>query len=163
MDAGRQFEIRQEARFVLWALRCAVAHERGDAAAHAELLRGFELADVLETAAPFREFVRVLCSVEWTPAAWHHPQCSCVSNEELIVLQALADTWERLRCGDSCPGTWWQVLVPASVAGRLDADARLWLDALRGAGVAFPRSAELIESLRLLENMAQPAAAAQLH
>lgn len=157
MGPGRRFEIRQEARFVLWALRCAVAHDRGDVCAESELRRGFELADVMETAASFRGFALALCSVQWAPAVWHDPQCGCVSSEELLMLQALADACERQRMGDENPSAWWLVLMPTANVGHLDHVARSWLRALQAAGVSFPQPRELIESLGQLESIAGPA------
>jgi len=163
MDPSRQFEIRQEARFVLWALRCAVAQERGDVAAAGELQRGFELADVIETSTPFRQLAVALCSVDWPATVWHDPQCCCVSYEELFMLQALADACERQHIGDGSPSAWWRVLVPQTRVATVDVAARCWLRALHAAGVSFPHPRELIESLGQLEQLAAPARPVRLN
>ncbi len=60
-EALSEVEIRQEARFVLWALRwCALAHQGDNEQAHGEIVRGFELADASETVPSFWEFARSL-------------------------------------------------------------------------------------------------------
>lgn len=164
LDAVRQFEICQEARFVLWALRCAIATGRGDTAAPAELARGFELADVPETAASFQQLSGVLGAMNWSPEVWHHPRCSCVSNEEMLILRTLAETAAALRRGDPRPARTWQALVPLRAVGALDLAARAWLAVLQRAGVVFPQPAELMECLEPLESLVEPAPRmAQVH
>ena len=73
------------------------------------------------------------------------------------MLQALADACERQHSGDENPSTWWRVLVPVACITDVDAAARCWLRALHAAGVDFPQSRELIESLGQLESLAGPA------
>lgn len=163
METSRQVEICQEARFVLWALRCAIAAVRGDAQAEAELARGFELADVPETSIAFRRLATALGAVQWRAPAWHHPQCGCVSTEEMCVLRALAEAAERERTGDPRPGQWWLLLLPAALVADADAIARGWLAALERAGVVFPAPPELMECLQPLETVAGPAVMAVFH
>jgi hypothetical protein len=157
MEISRQTEICQEARFVLWALRCAVAGARGDQEAQAELARGFELADVPETADAFRRLALALTSFQWPLPVWHHPRCSCVSTEEMCVLRALSEVAERQKQSDPRPVLWWRLLLPAEGIAAVDAAARGWLLVLERAGVVFPRPAELVECLQPLEAVAQPA------
>src|SRR5687767_13890380 len=85
-----EMEIRIEARFVLWALRCC-AHRDGMApqVAAREVSRGFELADAAETLDRFWRFAQALCDALDAPQVWHHPTCECVSPEEMAVLEAL--------------------------------------------------------------------------
>lgn len=163
MDMARQFEICQEARFVLWAVRCAVARFRGEHDAGVELERGFELADVPETTGAFLAFSRSLCAVDWPPTTWHHPRCCCVSNEEMLVLQALAEAAHRLRTGNVAPPPLWRLLLPAVAIAAIDAAARNWLATLERAGVLFPAPEELLECLRPMEGLAEPAMAGRLH
>ncbi|MEJ0098445.1 MAG: hypothetical protein WDO12_01320 [Pseudomonadota bacterium] len=163
MPQVREVEIRQEARFVLWALRCAVLRSYGNSDAEAELARGFELARVSETLSQFWSLASALISVDWSPAVWHEPWCCCASNEELIILQAMAESAERLRGEQAEPAWRWRTIVPATSVGLIDAMARSWIAALDRAGVMFPRSAELVQSLRPLENITQPAGMARLH
>lgn len=159
VETSRQAEICQEARFVLWALRCAVAAERGEAGAEAELQLGFELADVPETAASFRDFAAVLCNLDWPLTVWHHPRCCCVSTEEMFILRALADTAERQRRGEMGQGLWWHLLLQVDAIAAVDGGARAWLGALERAGVVFPSQAELVECLRPIEGLAEPSSA----
>ncbi len=157
IETSRQAEICQEARFVLWALRCAVAAGRGAEEAAAELTLGFELADVAETAAAFRGFAAELCAVQWPLEVWHHPRCCCISTQEMFILQALAQAAERHRQADSAHGHWWRLLLPANHIAAVDAAAREWLGVLERAGVVFPSPAELVECLRPLEGLTEPA------
>lgn len=163
MESARQVEICQEARFVLWALRCAMAIARGDQATRAELELGLELADVPETTAAFREFTGRLCALEWPREVWHHQRCGCVSTEEMCILQALAET--ALRQRRAVPGSahWWRLLLPGASIPAIDAAARAWLAALHRAGVVFPAPLELLECLQPLERLAGPAPAARIH
>lgn len=147
-------EICQEARFVLWALRCAMAASRGDDTADAELARGFALADVCETAPAFAALTQALCAAEWTPLAWHHPRCGCVSAEEMCVLQALADTAERQRQDGAGRGLWWSLVLPARLEVMVDRAATEWLAALHRAGVVLPTPSELADCLQPLERLA---------
>ncbi len=163
MDAQRELEIRQEARFVLWALRCAVSRSRGDFEAEAEIAWGFQMADVLDTSVEFWNFADALCSIGWSLAAWHDPRCGCISTEEIVMLQALAETAERQRQQQAEPAVWWRTLVPNSAVPSIDAQARSWLDALDRAGVQFPCQGELVSGLRPLENLMEPAGALRLH
>jgi hypothetical protein len=163
MDAQREFEIRQEARFVLWALRCAVSRSRGDFEAEAEIAWGFQMADVLDTSVEFWNFADVLCSIGWSLAAWHDPRCGCISTEEIVMLQALAETAERQRRQQLEPAAWWRTLVPNNTVTSIDAQARCWLNALDRAGVKFPGQGELVTGLRQLENLVEPAGAMRLH
>lgn len=159
----RQFEICQEARFVLWALRCAVAWSRGEPEARTELQRGFELADVPETTTSFLEFSRRLCAVTWEPTTWHHPRCCCVSPQELLMLQALSGAAHRLRRGDAAAVPLWHMLVPDHAVEAVDASAREWLVALDRAGIRFPAPEELLECLRPLEAITAPAGSHRIH
>jgi hypothetical protein len=159
IDTSRQAEICQEARFVLWALRCAVAAAAGEAGAEAELTLGFALADVAETAPAFRDFAGALSVVEWPDAVWHHPRCCCVSTEEMFILRALADTAERQRRGEAGHGHWWLLLLNVPAIPAVDAGARAWLRVLERAGVVFPSQAELVECLRPMEGLMEPAPA----
>lgn len=163
MDPRRELEIRQEARFVLWALRCAVSRSRGDYEAEAEIAWGFQMADVLDTSVEFWNFAEVLCSIGWSLAAWHDPRCGCISTEEIVMLQALAETAERQRTEQVEPGMWWRTLVPAGTVPSIDAQARAWLKSLERAGVKFPCQGELVTGLRQLENLMEPAGAMRLH
>lgn len=163
MESTRQVEICQEARFVLWALRCAMAIGRGEAAAEAELALGFELADVPETRATFAEFAARLAAFDWPETVWHHQRCGCVSSEEMSVLQALAETAMRQRRGEAGATHWWRLLIPVASIPSIDAAARDWLSVLNRAGVVFPSPAELLECLQPLENLAGPARAARVH
>lgn len=162
-DTARQLEVCQEARFVLWALRCAVARHDDDREAAAEISRGFELADVSETSLAFWEFAEALRSIVWAETVWHDPRCCCVSTEEVFLLQALAETSERLRQSEVQPAQWWRVLIPAKSIAIVDRMARAWLDALDRAGVVFPLRGELVDSLRPLENMMTPAGSLRLN
>jgi hypothetical protein len=163
MDAQRELEIRQEARFVLWALRCAVSRSRGDFDAEAEIAWGFRMADVQGTSEEFWNFAEVLCSIGWSLAAWHDPRCGCISSEEIAMLQALAETAERQRRQQMEPAMWWRTLVPNSTVSSIDSQARSWLDALERAGVRFPCQDELVTGLRQLENLVEPAGPLRLH
>lgn len=159
IDTQRQAEICQEARFVLWALRCAVAARRGEEGAEAELILGFNLADVPETAPAFRDFAAVLCGLDWPLTVWHHPRCCCVSTEEMFILRALADTAERQRAGDPGQGHWWRLLLQVEAVAPVEGRARAWLRVLERAGVVFPSQAELVECLRPIEGLSEPASA----
>ncbi len=163
MDSQRELAIRQEARFVLWALRCAVSRSRGDFEAEAEIAWGFHMADVLDTSVEFWNFADALCAIGWSLAAWHDPRCGCISTEEIVLLQALAETAERQRRQQLEPATWWRTLVPNHVVPSIDAQARSWLEALDRAGVKFPCQGELVTGLRQLENLVEPAGAMRLH
>lgn len=163
MEGARQFEICQEARFVLWALRCAIARGRGETGADAEISRGFELADVPETTPAFLAFGHLLASVEWHETVWHHPQCRCVSTEEMWVLRALAECTEPLHGATPAAIRWWRLLLPAAAIPAVVAAARSWLAVLERAGVVFPSPAELLECLVPLEGLAGPARVARLH
>lgn len=163
MEPMRQFEICQEARFVLWALRCAVARFRGEREADGELERGFELADVPETTASFLAFSQCLCAVEWPAATWHHPRCCGVSTEEMVVLHALSEAAHRMRLGEAAATPLWRLLLPAAAIGMVESAARGWLATLERAGIRFPAPDELLESLGPMERMTEPAVRAGLH
>jgi len=159
----RHVEIRQEARFVLWALRCAVARLRGDPAIEQEIERGFEIADVTETVVEFWALAEALYAVAWSHAVWHDPRCCCASSEELLILQALAEVAERLRNGQPEPACRWRVILPDVSVEVVDASARAWIEVLDRAGVVFPPMGELIDSLGPLQNIARPAGAVRLN
>jgi hypothetical protein len=146
-----EVEIRQEARFVLWALRwCALGHQWDNEQAQAEIGRGFELADASETVAAFREFGRVLC--QSAPSlVWHGPACGCVSSGEMHVLHALAQVADHRREEVAAPAQWWRVLVPAALVDPIDRLARQWLAQLHRAGIEYPGAARLIEALSPLQ------------
>jgi hypothetical protein len=148
---NRELEIREEARFALWALRCcAAARNRGDAFL-SELSRGFDLADVTETSAEFRRFADLLCSCSEGRVTWHDPRCACLSPGELSILQALATSVERLDEQAVSPAPWWNGVIDACAASPVDRLAREWLSSLQRAGIRFPRPAELVVSLVALE------------
>ncbi|MET0293153.1 MAG: hypothetical protein ABW136_12400 [Steroidobacteraceae bacterium] len=139
-----ELEIRIEARFVLWALRCC-AHRR-DVPLQTiaqEVARGFELADAAETLDRFWRFAQALCDVVETPGVWHHPTCDCVSSEEMQVLEALShaalERPETVRIG-----TPWRRLVGDDYALLVDRLARQWLHALRNAGICYPAPGQLV-------------------
>jgi hypothetical protein len=143
-----EVEIRQEARFVLWALRwCAAAQEGEREAAHAEVMRGFDLVDATDTAGSFWEFAQCLCQCLSAGLVWHGPACSCVSSGEMHVLHALAHVADQSRANDSLPSRWWRVLVPESRLHLVDGLARLWLIQLRRSGIKYPGAAELVEAM----------------
>jgi hypothetical protein len=153
-EALSEVEIRQEARFVLWALRwCALAHQGDSERAWTEIGRGFELADASETAASFWAFARCLCQNAGT-LVWHGPACGCVSSGEMHVLHALAQVADRQRANDAAPSKWWQVMAPEPLNAKLDDLARCWLGQLRRAGIEYPGAAELVEALTPLHSLA---------
>lgn len=163
MSALRELEIRQEARFVLWALRSAMAGARGDEAAGTELARGFTLVGVSGTAGTFTDFTRALFAVDWDISVWHGPRCCCVSTEEVFVLNALAEAAERQRRATAGPAQWWRLVLPPDRIAAVDAAARTWLQELERAGVRFPPPDMLDACLRPVQNIAEPARAAGLH
>jgi hypothetical protein len=160
-DDPVEMEIRIEARFVLWALRCCAHRQDVPLQSIAqEVARGFELADAMETLDRFWRFAQALCDAVDSPGVWHHPTCDCVSAEEMQVLEAL--------CHASSPdGTpWpWQPLVGADYALLIDALARQWLQALRHAGICYPSPGELVRegSLQSYAGLPVPPASARRH
>lgn len=144
------------ARFVLWALRCAHEDARGDAAADAHLRQGFELTGVAGTLPEFHVFSSRLFVIEWPQTVWHHPTCCCMSTEEVLLLQTLADVAGRQRDGVIAPSPWWRFLVPAAITADLDSSARRWLAALERADVVFPPAAELTQLLQPIEGLTGP-------
>jgi hypothetical protein len=154
-EALSEVEIRQEARFVLWALRwCALDQQSDNNQAHAEITRGFELADASEAAASFWEFARCLCAAS-TALVWHGPVCGCVSSGEMHVLHALAQVADHERAAIAAPSPWWRVLVPAGRLEQVDGLARRWLAQLHRAGIEYPGAARLIEALSPLQNLTE--------
>jgi hypothetical protein len=152
-EALSEVEIRQEARFVLWALRwCALDHQGDNEQARAEIVRGFELADASEAASSFWEFARCLCSAAST-VVWHGPVCGCVSSGEMHVLHALAQVADHERGAIAAPSVWWRVLVPAARLEQIDGLARRWLGQLHRAGIEYPGATRLIEALNPLQNL----------
>jgi hypothetical protein len=139
-----ELEIRIEARFVLWALRCC-AH-RGDTAVQAaqEVARGFELADVAETLDRFWRFAQALCDAVDTPQAWHHPTCDCVSAEEMAVLEALCFAAQPSPQVATRPQAPWSGLIAEDYALLVHALAGQWLHALRRAGICYPLPGDLV-------------------
>jgi hypothetical protein len=139
-----ELEIRIEARFVLWALRCCAQrrHEPLEEIAR-EVMRGFELADATETLDSFWRFAQALCDVIESAEAWHHPTCDCVSDEEMQILEALSHT--AFGCREPLsPHEPWPRLVGEDyslLVGRL---AGQWLAALRNAGICYPAPGELV-------------------
>jgi len=149
-----EVEIRQEARFVLWALRwCALDHQGDSEQAKAEIARGFELADASEAAASFWEFARCLCQCASSSLVWHGPVCGCVSSGEMHVLHALAQVADHERHAIAGASPWWRVLVPAARLEQVDALARRWLAQLHRAGIEYPGATRLIEALGPLQNL----------
>ena len=140
--AWEELEIRVEARFVLWALRCC-AHRPQDStnAVTQELARGFELADATETLGRFWRFAQTLCGASESAVDWHHPSCDCVSLFEMQVLEALSLVATP---GWSVPR--WVALVGPEAAPQVDALARHWLSDLRRAGIGYPAPGELVRA-----------------
>ena len=150
-------EIRIEARFALWALRCC-AHNRDMPlrTIAEEVARGFELADASETLDRFWRFAQVLCDVVDSTSAWHHPTCDCVSEEEMQILEALSfaagDAGERPVSGTTA----WLRVVDADYALRIEALARQWLHALKRAGICYPSPGELVREGSALQYAGLP-------
>jgi hypothetical protein len=163
MSSLRELEIRQEARFVLWALRSAIAGLCGDADASADLVRGFALAGVSATTHAFGALASELFASEWSVEVWHGPRCCCVSAEEVFVLNALAEAAERQRLAEVAPAHWWRLILPAERVAAVDDAARTWLHELAIEGVVFPGPELLHSCLRPLENIAGPVTAARVH
>lgn len=157
MSTLRDLETRQEARFVLWALRSAICRVRGDEEAGTELARGFALAGVAATTDTFEDFTRALFAMEWPLEVWHGPRCCCISNEEVFILNALAETAARQRLRDDTAAQWWRLVLPAERIGAVDTAARTWLSGLAGAGVEFPAPDHLHNCLAPLQLLAGPA------
>ncbi len=157
MDGTPELEIREEARFVLWALRCCVSARMEGESYLYELAQGFEVADVAETRAVFCRFAEALQTHARGTVTWHGPRCGCVSFGELFVLQAMATASERLKESGSEPAPWWNGVVEANATLLVDGLARQWLEALENAGIIFPRPAELVVSLAALEQLVGPA------
>ena len=131
LQAMTEIEIRQEARFVLWALRrCAEWSPESEAMA-ADVCQGFEASGF----------------------AWHSPECACVSDEEMQVLHALALAADPLARPDPKPSAWWRVVGDEEELARVDLLSRDWLEALKLAGVPFPAPAGLTPSLSRLEGL----------
>jgi hypothetical protein len=162
MDDYQELLIREEARFVLWALRCAAAAEAGDDDARAELERGFELVDVAETNDAFAAFALALCRGGTGRIEWHEPACACVSAPEMAVLHQLATIAARLHAAEADADRGWEALVPAVLAPRVDRLARGWLLSLREAGICFPEPSQMIASLSALQNFIEPPPSARL-
>lgn len=163
MSSLQELQVRQEARFVLWALRCAMGGERGEEGAAGDLARGFALLGVSETSASFQDFVRALAAMDWSMEVWHGQRCCCVSTQEVFVLNALAEAAQRQRLADARPAQWWQLVLPAGRIAAIDAAARLWLVELEEAGVILPGPDLLETCLRPLQNIAEPASSARVH
>lgn len=140
-----ELEIRIEARFVLWALRCC-AH-RADTPLQAvarEVSNGFELADVAETLDRFWRFSQALCDALPSPAVWHHPTCDCVSVEEMQILEALSfAAIEGVEPGGATTTPWLRI-IDAEYAQLIETLARQWLVALRRAGICYPLPGDLV-------------------
>jgi hypothetical protein len=161
VDAA-QPDIR-EARFVLWALRSAIAFDHGDERAQAEIMRGFELADVMETSRAFWEFAATLCALRWEHTVWHDPRCGCMSTEETIVLRALAESASELRGDSGRPLQWWSLLLPADAIQAIHVAASAWVRELDRAGVVLPAAHDLARSIHPLENLVEPAGRTRLN
>jgi hypothetical protein len=153
----REVEIRQEARFVLWALRTAVANHHGYREARLEVLNSFRLSGIEATRHRFWRFADALAQVGWAPTVWHDPCCGCASTEEILVLQALAETRARLCNGLRGAGQKWSALVSPEHTALIDLAARGWLMALQACGVEYPRPNELITCLGSLSVLSEPA------
>jgi hypothetical protein len=151
-----EVEIRQEARFVLWALRwCALARQGDEPLAQDEVSRGFDMAQAREVAVSFWEFADCLCRCVSSGLVWHGPACTCVSSGEMNVLHALAQVAGDLRSGAPAPALWWRGIVPASRLPLVDGLARLWLGQLQRAGIDFPGPTQLIEAMTPLHNLVE--------
>lgn len=153
----QDLQTRQEARFVLWALRSAVCDARGDEEAANELAMGFALAGVSGTIDSFVTFARALLDMEWPLAVWHGPRCTCVSSEEVLILNSLAETAARLRQQDPCVAQWWRLVLPTDRIAAVDRAARIWLAELERSGVSFPEPGPLHSCLAPLEKLSGPA------
>jgi hypothetical protein len=150
-EALSEVEIRQEARFVLWALRwCQLAHQGDNERARAEIARGFELADAPEAVPSFWDFASLLCHAT-SAVVWHGPVCGCVSSGEMHVLHALAQVADHEREAVAAPSHWWRVLVPAAQLEQIDQLARRWLAQLYRAGIVYPGATRLIEAFTPLQ------------
>jgi hypothetical protein len=156
MQATQQMGICRQVRFVLWSLRWAVQHHRGDAGATAQVALGFALHEIQQTTSQFWRFADALCTSGMTLETWHHPDCACASLEELMLLHLLAATANRQARRDPTPCPSWSLLVPPHAVAAVDQEARHWLAALADCGVLFPDGAELIASLGSIESLAGP-------
>lgn len=157
MSSLSNLEARQDACFVLWALRTANRDASCRDAAGPELMHGFMLAGVHDSIAAFHDFTRALFAMQWSPTAWHRPRCGCVSPEEVFVLNALAEAATRQRNGNEHAARWWRLVLPDGRIDGVDAAARLWLLHLELAGVTFPAPERLHSCLQPLECITGPA------
>lgn len=153
-ESHSEVEVRQEARFVLWALRCCVLVRDGDnERLSGQIDRGFELADASETVSAFREFGTSLYQAASAAVIWHGPECGCISSGEMHVLHALAQVADHRREQVVEPSQWWRVVVPAARVAQIDQLARQWLAQLHRAGIEYPGTTRLIEALTPLQSL----------
>jgi hypothetical protein len=136
--AMQELEIRQEARFALWALRCCAQSDQPLQDSWARVTWGFELTDVSETLSDFWRLASELCLAARPDFEWHSPDCPCVSEEELQLVQALAEASEALDATNPKPAAWWRGVVADDAVSSIDALARTWLSGLQRAGIRFP-------------------------
>lgn len=147
--AGRdELEIRQEARFTLWALRTLNSRELTREQRQRLLAHGFDLADARHALPMFLRFGQQLAGATGHRIHWHEPHCCRLSGGELLVLQALAQCQSA---GGECPV--WRQLLGAGESSELADCGREWLRALSLEGICFPTPAELVEGLAPLENL----------
>ena len=134
----QELEIRQEARFALWALRCCAQTDLPLQDSWARVTWGFEITDVSETLSDFWRFASELCSAAVPGFEWHSPDCPCVSEEEMQLVQALAEAAELQNAANPRPAVWWRGVVADDTVTSIDALARKWLSGLLRAGIRFP-------------------------
>lgn len=146
--AGRDDpEIRQEARFTLWALRTLNLRQLSGEQRQRLLAHGFDLVDATHALPLFLRFGQRLAGATVRRIHWHEPYCCRLSAGELMVLQALA----QCQCEGQCLA--WRELMGAGENGELAASGREWLRALSLEGICFPTPAELMDGLAPLENL----------
>lgn len=141
MSESREVLMRREARYVLWALRCAMRAARGDEEAADSLGEQAETFAVTLACEPFIRLVRSLQTA--ASVDWHDPDCGCVSSGEMALLQALASPPEEA----PVHGGWWPlVIATGSTEGAREA-ARDWLRCLAAAGLCFPHADALLATV----------------
>jgi hypothetical protein len=150
MPESGELLLRWEAHVALGLLRAASAARQGCILAARDLEGALHFLGALGTR-PMLETLAQLLEAHPTRVRWHHPVCDCVSAEEMTLLHLLAGVAECLETGSRC-AHWWEVLVPAAMASRVDQAARAWLLALRAAGHRFPLPSQMLAS-----DIAQPA------
>jgi hypothetical protein len=144
MNGHREVLLRQEARFVLWILRCGAAAAAGRDDERNLLERGLAQASASATARACWRLSEALCLLGSDRIDWHHPQCDCVSSGEMAVLHALASVAAQLEPTEQPPEQWWGVIVPMESVLFVDRLARTWLIQLHRAGIGYPTPPQLL-------------------